>query len=98
MIDIINQENIDQYTIINVNLIKDSLDKFSFYLEERKLLGAQLDLEEQNLVSRLKLDINNKPASSIICIFFPYLTESHSFDSNISVSAQGIDYHIWSKD
>ena len=54
MIDIINQENIDQYTIINVNLIKDSLDKFSFYLEERKLLGAQLDLEEQNLVSRLK--------------------------------------------
>ena len=59
MIDIINQENIDQYTIINVNSIKDSLDKFSFYLEERKLLGAQLDLEEQNLVSRLKLDINN---------------------------------------
>lgn len=98
MIDIINQENIDQYTIINVNSIKDSLDKFSFYLEERKLLGAQLDLEEQNLGSRLKLDINNKPASSIICIFFPYLTESHSFDSNISVSAQGIDYHIWAKD
>ena len=60
MIDIINQENIDQYTIINVNSIKDSLDKFSFYLEERKLLGAQLDLEEQNIVSRLKLDINNK--------------------------------------
>ncbi len=94
MIDILSQENVDQYTVININSIKESLEEFRIYLRKRKSLGFELDLEEQDIDLRL----NFEPANSIICIFFPYLTENHNFNSNISVYAQGLDYHIWAKE
>ncbi len=98
MINILADEGIDQFTILNLSSIENRINEFSDYLLERKKLGLQLDLEEAKLDSRLNAYLNGKAAKSIICIFLPYLSEHHCFESNISVSAQSIDYHIWGKE
>ncbi len=56
------------------------------------------DETKQSYNSNVIRNILTTEPKSVICIFFPYLSDEHSLDSNISVYAQGRDYHIWAKE
>lgn len=98
MNDIMNSFGIDQFTVINIDRIKGEINHFYNYLENRKLSGMQIDLEEKNTLKRIDVNLLMSSAKSVICVFFPYLSEKHQLNTNLSVSAQGEDYHIWGKE
>lgn len=88
-----------EYAVLNVsnhNLINAQKD-FLAFLQERKAQNKISSLESDDINSRVFVQNKIENANSIIVFLFPYLTNSHQFDTNLSVYCMGEDYHIYAK-
>lgn len=95
---IMTANDIDQYRIIDLKDIKKKQQLLHSYLNERKESFKSTEFEEEDTYARVYPESIYSNAKSLIVIFVPYLTPAHDFSGNISVYAQGEDYHLWGKD
>ncbi len=89
-----------EYAILNLEdeeLVKRQRDFFGF-LTNRKNDNLITSLESDDINSRIFAQNVLENAKSIIVILFPYLTDEHSKNGNLSMYCMGMDYHISVKD